>query len=252
MTPEERNVIEDLFRRLRQSETQPRDPEAERLIRDSLQAQPGAAYYLAQSVLVQQHALTAAQQRIDELERQLQDAQRQQPAQQGGGGLFGSLFGSARPPEPQRPRAGSVPHSTPGYPPAPIGQAQGGPAPGGPWGAPPSPAFGQQGRYPQPGYPQAGYPQPGYPQQPMAARGDGFLAGAATTAMGVAGGMLAASAISSMLSGGSSPFGGPDAGASQAASHDESLPDENHVQQASYEPDEGDLGGDDGGDDSWI
>ncbi|HYG90323.1 MAG TPA: DUF2076 domain-containing protein [Azospirillum sp.] len=246
MTPEERNVIEDLFRRLRQSETQPRDPEAERLIRDSLQAQPGAAYYLAQSVLVQQHALTAAQQRIEELERQLQDAQRQQPAQpaqQGGGGLFGSLFGSARPPEPPRPRAGSVPHSTPGYPPAPTGPTYGGPAPGGPWGAPPSPAFGQQGRY----------PQPGYPQQPMAARGGGFLAGAATTAMGVAGGMLAASAISSMLSGGSSPFGGPDAGASQAASHDEPLPDENHVQQASYEPDEGDLGGDDGGgDDSWI
>lgn len=237
MTPEERNVIEDLFRRLRQSETQPRDPEAERLIRDSLQAQPGAAYYLAQSVLVQQHALTAAQQRIEELERQLQDAQRQQPAQQGGGGFLGGLFGSTRPPEPPRPRAGSVP----GYPPAPIAPAQGGPAPGGPWGAPPSPAFGQQGRY----------PQPGYPPQPMPARGGGFLAGAATTAMGVAGGMLAASAISSMLGGGSSPFGGHDASAAQAASHDEPLPDENHVQQASYEPDEGDVGGDDGGD-SWI
>ncbi|HEY0837325.1 MAG TPA: DUF2076 domain-containing protein, partial [Azospirillum sp.] len=123
MTPEERNLIEDLFRRLRQSEAQPRDPDAERLIHDSLRAQPGAAYYLAQSVLVQQHALTAAQQRMEELERQLDDARRQQqqPAQPGGGGFLGGLFGSARPPEPPRPRAGSVPSSVPGYPPAPTG-----------------------------------------------------------------------------------------------------------------------------------
>ncbi|HEY0836075.1 MAG TPA: DUF2076 domain-containing protein, partial [Azospirillum sp.] len=74
------------------------------------------------------------------------------------------------------------------------------------------------------------------------------------------GGMLAASAISSMLGHGSSPFGAPDgagAGAEQAASHGDQLPAENHVQQANYQADEsqadeGDFGGGDDGGDSWI
>ena len=79
MTPEERTLLTDLFQRLRQAETGPRDADAERLIRDSIQAQPGAPYYLAQTVLVQQHALTAAQTRIEELERQLREATPAQP-----------------------------------------------------------------------------------------------------------------------------------------------------------------------------
>ena len=46
------------------------------------------------------------------------------------------------------------------------------------------------------------YRQPPFPQQQQAARGGGFLAGAAQTAMGVAGGVLLGNAIGSIFSGG--------------------------------------------------
>ena len=57
MTPEERTLQSDLFRRLREVETQqqsqPRDAEAEDFIRRAVQDQPLSSYYMAQTVLVQ-------------------------------------------------------------------------------------------------------------------------------------------------------------------------------------------------------
>lgn len=213
MTPEERTLLTDLFHHLREVEGQPRDAEAEALIRQSVQAQPYAPYYMAQTVLVQQQALTAAQQRIEQLERQLKEAQERPPAQapaSGGSflsnalGLGRSGWGGAR--SDDRP----APQPT---------------ATRGPWGAPapayapPQPGFGQPG-YGQPGYGQpgsAGYAQPAYAPQAYAPRGGGFLAGAAQTAAGVAGGMLAASAISSLLSHSPGPFGEAAAASTAAA-----------------------------------
>lgn len=80
----DRQAIEDLFRRLRDAETQggPRDPEAEELIASLVSRQPAVAYYLAQTVLVQQWALNSAHDKIEDLERR-----------SAGGGLFGALFG---------------------------------------------------------------------------------------------------------------------------------------------------------------
>ncbi|MBS0221769.1 MAG: DUF2076 domain-containing protein [Proteobacteria bacterium] len=68
MQSQERDLIEGLFNRLKAYESQPRDPEAERLIVTMVASQPGAPYLLAQTALVQEHALKAAQERIAELE----------------------------------------------------------------------------------------------------------------------------------------------------------------------------------------
>lgn len=68
MQPEERDLITGLFGRLQPYESQPRDPEAERLIAGLVQRQPAAPYLLVQTALVQEQALKAAQDRIAELE----------------------------------------------------------------------------------------------------------------------------------------------------------------------------------------
>ena len=68
MQAQERELIAGLFGRLQPFESQPRDPEADSLIRDYITRQPAAPYLLVQTVLVQEQALKAAQQRIAELE----------------------------------------------------------------------------------------------------------------------------------------------------------------------------------------
>ena len=68
MQGQERDLISGLFGRIQQFETQPRDPEAEALIASSVARQPAAPYLLIQTVLVQEQALKAAQERIAELE----------------------------------------------------------------------------------------------------------------------------------------------------------------------------------------
>lgn len=85
----DRQAIEDLFRRLRDAEKEggPRDPEAEELIAKLVSRQPAAAYYLAQTVLVQQWALNSAHDKIEALERR-------------GGGLLSAIFGGRPSPGP--------------------------------------------------------------------------------------------------------------------------------------------------------
>jgi hypothetical protein len=68
MQSEERELITGLFGRLQPFESQPRDGEAEALIKDLATRQPAAPYLLVQAVLVQEQALKAAQERIAELE----------------------------------------------------------------------------------------------------------------------------------------------------------------------------------------
>lgn len=68
MQSQERELISGLFGRLQQFESQPRDAEAEALISSSVARQPAASYLLVQTVLVQEQALKAAQERIAELE----------------------------------------------------------------------------------------------------------------------------------------------------------------------------------------
>jgi len=77
LTPEDRRAIETLFDRLAEAEGRApaRDAEAEALIRSEMQRQPHAAYYMAQTIVVQQQALEAAEQKIKDLEAQREERQ---------------------------------------------------------------------------------------------------------------------------------------------------------------------------------
>src|SRR6185312_3148625 len=71
MTPQERQIVDDLFDRLAKLENNPRDPDAEDAIADGWDRAPNAAYALVQTVIVQEEALKRANERIQQLEAQL-------------------------------------------------------------------------------------------------------------------------------------------------------------------------------------
>src|SRR5215467_13541089 len=101
MTPQEKDLITTLLARLKSAGGQPKDPEADALIRQAMTEQPDAPYYLTQTVLIQDLSLHNAQNRIADLEKQLADAQ--QAAKPTVGSFLGGLFGS----HPQAPSSGS-------------------------------------------------------------------------------------------------------------------------------------------------
>ena len=70
MTPQEQDLVNELFDRLAKLEGHPRDPSAERLIADGLRRAPHAVYALVQTTLVQEGALKRANARIEELQAQ--------------------------------------------------------------------------------------------------------------------------------------------------------------------------------------
>jgi hypothetical protein len=67
MTPQERQMVTELFDRLAKAANGPRDADAERAIADGLARAPNAIYPLVQTVLVQDEALKRADARIREL-----------------------------------------------------------------------------------------------------------------------------------------------------------------------------------------
>lgn len=179
MTPQERQLVDELFDRLASLENAPRDPEAEQAIREGLRRAPHAPYALVQTVLVQDEALKRAEARLRELESAPGDA----PA-----GFLDSMreaFLGRRetPGGGAPPRAGSVPTVRPSV-----------------WG-PPGPAPGAQGMAPgmAPGYGNApGYgAAPGYGPAPGYGGGS-FLGTAAAAAAGMIGGSLLLNGIRSV------------------------------------------------------
>jgi hypothetical protein len=105
MQPQEGQLITDLFERLRPFDSQSRDPEAERLIANFVSRQPSTAYLLTQTVLVQEQALKAAQDRIAELEAQTGSGQQQSTSFLGSApriGPWGSAPAAAASPPPAR------------------------------------------------------------------------------------------------------------------------------------------------------
>ncbi len=111
MTPQERQLIDDLFDRLAKVENAPRDPDAQAAIADGLRRAPNAVYALVQTVLVQDEALKHAEAHIRELE------ERAQPQQQQSGGFLDSMRDSLLGPSSR----GSVPNVRPGDSGAPRG-----------------------------------------------------------------------------------------------------------------------------------
>jgi len=99
LKPEDRDAIEGLFDRIETvaAKSDPRDPDAEGLIRERLQQAPATPYYMAQTILVQEHAMKMAERRIADLEAEVA----RNPS---GGGFLGGLFGDNEPPR-NRPAA---------------------------------------------------------------------------------------------------------------------------------------------------
>jgi uncharacterized protein len=170
MTPEERNLVSELFDRLATLEDAPRDPDAERLIRDGLRQAPNAPYALVQTVLVQDEALKRADARMRELESAApSDAEPRDTSFLGG--MRDSLFG-------KREGRGSVPSVRPAD------------------AAAMSPAW-QTGTQPQPM--PAPQPMPGMAAGAPMPSGGSFLGNAAAAAAGVIGGSMLLSGIRSMM-----------------------------------------------------
>lgn len=105
MTPQERQLVDELFDRLARLEGQPRDPEAEHAIAEGLARAPHALYPLVQTVLVQDEALKMAEDRIRELGGEIEEPQQQR-------GFLDSVREALLGPDPQR--RGSVPAVRPG------------------------------------------------------------------------------------------------------------------------------------------
>ena len=59
MTPQERQLVDELFDRLSKLENAPRDPDAIAAIMHGLRKAPGAIYALVQTALLQDEALQA-------------------------------------------------------------------------------------------------------------------------------------------------------------------------------------------------
>lgn len=168
MDRSDQKAIQDLFAKLAEVErnSPKRDADSEAFIREKLAQQPGAAYYMAQTIVVQDQALAAAEKRLQALE-----------GRRNGG----------------TDRLGSVPSVN---------------------------------------------------REPVAAQpGGGFLAGAAQTALGVAGGWLLGNAIAGMFGANTAQAAQPEAEPSAESGSDAEAPGaDDGFDDAGYE----------GGDDSFA
>lgn len=227
MQQQERDLISGLFDRLKPFESQPRDNEVEQFIWDRASKQPASAYLLVQTVLVQEQALKAAQDRIAELEAKVAAA-----------------------PQPEAGFLASAPKIGPwGAPRASVPQTQAAPAPT------------AASMVPSPRSPLQAAVSP--QQQPAA--GGSFLRTAMMTAAGVAGGALLFEGIRNLMGSTPGPFGGQQQqafGGTPDATPPELLPPDSSVQQQAYADDRQgqddydtaslDDGGGAGDDDSWA
>jgi hypothetical protein len=169
MTPQEQQMIDGLIQRIRSTQVQDKDTDAERYLQQGLAESPDALYIVAQTVLVQQYGLQQAQQQIQQLQAALDEA-RQHAQQSGGGGFLSKIFGGGA--SQQQQQAQYQPVNNAGYPP----QSYVAPAY--------APVYGQP----------VGY----------GSSGGGFLRGAMQTAAGVAMGEMAFESMESLFHG----FGG--------------------------------------------
>ena len=202
MTPQERQLVDDLFDRLARLENTARDPDATAAIEQGLRKAPNAVYALVQTVLLQDEALKRANSRIQELEQAQEQARAPQQSQSGGflDSMRETIFG-------QGGQRGSVPNvpppaSRPVWNSGQVLQQPAGQYDHGPYG---QPGYGQGG-YGQGPYGQGSYGQ-GFGAQPPFGGGGSFLGTAAAAAAGMVGGSMLLSGIRSMMGGQHQGFG---------------------------------------------
>ena len=186
MTPQERQLVDDLFDRLAKLESSPREPDADAAIAQGLRRAPNAVYALVQTALVQDEALKRASARIQELEGGEQEPR---PS----GGFLDSMRDAILGPGQSR---GSVPSVRPGE------GAQRGPV----WnsGQALEQADARMGNDPRMNDPRSGNPGGGLFSggNPGGGGGGSFLGTAAATAAGVIGGSMLMNSIKGLMGGG--------------------------------------------------
>lgn len=224
MTPQEQALIQGVADRLRSANLTEKDSEAESFIQKEIGAQPSSTYILTQAVILQEQALQQAQTQIENLEKHVEQARQQ---------------------------AARAPHRSPG---ASFLAGFGGD--GRQQSASPSPRPESRSSQRDP------WGKQGAASQVLGAGGGfgSFMRGAASVALGVAGGHLLANALQGML-------GGNDEGGEQLVEQDpadtQGMPaeplaedsgseyrdvDENLDATDGYDSD----GGFDIGDDDWV
>ena len=132
MTPQEAQIIRDVFAKIRMMGPGPSDPEATRAVAAELAANPAAALGLVKVVVGLEGERAALEQQAQDLDAQLQDLQAR-TAPQPSGGLFGgsSQSGPWGRGEPAQPGPWGQPQASGPW----GGQAQQAPQSGGFWGS---------------------------------------------------------------------------------------------------------------------
>lgn len=248
MTPEERDLITELFERMRRQRLGEVDADARDLIERSIRANPDAAYQLVQSVIVQNMALERAEGRIRDLEDDLRDISSDR-GRSSGGSFLGGLFGGGRRDDDDR--------DGDDYDDRRRGRSYGRD----------DDDYDRRRDYrderdirPASGRAAGSVPPAGQPAEP-ARRGGSFLGTALTTATGVAGGMLLADGIRGLFGGSSGVASATEAaksaGGSLLGDHKTAAPGVTEASNAGDSADQGGGGlfdslfggGDDSGDD---
>jgi hypothetical protein len=187
MTAQEQQMLQGLVERINGTQLPEKDADAEQYLQQTLGRNPDAMYILAQTVLVQQYALTQAQKQLADAKAEADQLRQQAQQPKHSTSFLGSLLG--RSDEPERPAPPPPPppasYAQPPYTPVPsasYAQPQYTPVP-----PPPPPAYAPA------------YAAPAYSAPPS--QTGGFLRGAAQTAAGVAAGALAFEGVESLMHG---------------------------------------------------
>jgi hypothetical protein len=292
MDQPDRELISALFNRMRTVSVE-KDQEAEAFIHGLMRQDANSPYLLVQSVLIQEEALKGADARIRELETEVERLRQNRPAQSAAAkaspGFTGAAASAGPAPweaAPEPSPTTSVPTTSAARPAAqsagwwgsgmPAGTTANGSSEAPSAGSTPPPYNGPSSR--------SGMSVPPAPQdrpsQQSGSGAGGFMRQAASTAAGVAGGMLLANSLSGLFGGGSSASAKPatpatastdkpaesaanPAEAAQAATTDDSgngqmqeasdtsdnnqggHPDQAAMQEASHDDDWGDADDDD-------
>ncbi|WGM08869.1 DUF2076 domain-containing protein [Arsenophonus nasoniae] len=117
MQAEEKQLIEDLFQRLKQAETPSNslDSEANSLIQTLIKQQPESPYFMAQSIIIQEAALKRLTQQVKQLQDEVIQLKKGAEIQLRKGGFLSGLIEKINPSQPVTPVTEKPQQQTPQY-----------------------------------------------------------------------------------------------------------------------------------------